>query len=353
MIFAGITFNPSDICTLKRFGNGVFLNLLNITRTDTNTLKEVYANEQSAEQRVVSLSSALSSYGIVNTIEDIRVGAPAVMKIESANRKTTTITFRDNTKITLKYNEDDILHIASKMQPSGGGGEVAVELTKDITFTAAVGGIAKGTTFLTGTPIEDVLEQMGDVYEAPGITLTTSAPTLVKIGTSIASTTMTAKVTKGSAALTKVNFYVNNASVYTRDITAAGTYTYDYETAISENATFKATVLDETGGTKSAAVDVKFVRPFYNGVSDTATVSSLDGLNEVLAAKGTQTVAYTANNKYAVFAYDKNYGDLKSILDENGFENKQDWSKSTLDDYFVYVSNLPITVSNYKYQFIF
>lgn len=81
MIFAGITFNPSDICTLKRFGNGVFLNLLNITRTDTNTLKEVYANEQSAEQRIVSLSSALSSYGIVNTIEDIRVGAPAVMKI--------------------------------------------------------------------------------------------------------------------------------------------------------------------------------------------------------------------------------------------------------------------------------
>lgn len=120
MIFAGITFNPSDICTLKRFGNGVFLNLLNITRTDTNTLKEVYANEQSAEQRIVSLSSALSSYGIVNTIEDIRVGAPAVMKIESANRKTTTITFRDNTKITLKYDEDDILHIASKMQLLGG-----------------------------------------------------------------------------------------------------------------------------------------------------------------------------------------------------------------------------------------
>lgn len=353
MIFAGITFNPSDICTLKRFGNGVFLNLLNITRTDTNTLKEVYANEQSAEQRLVSLSSALSSYGIVNTIEDIRVGAQAVMKIESANRKTTTITFRDNTKITLKYDEDDILHIASKMQPSGGGGEVAVELTKDITFTAAVGGIAKGTTFLTGTPIEDVLEQMGDVYEAPGITLTTTAPALVKIGTSIATTTMTARVTKGSAALTKVNFYVNNASVYARDITAAGTYTYTYETAISDNATFKATVLDETGGTKSATVDVKFVRPFYNGISDTAVVSSLDGLNEVLAAKGTQTVAYTANNRYAVFAYDKNYGDLKSILDENGFENKQDWSKSTLDDYFVYVSNLPITVSNYKYQFIF
>lgn len=353
MIFAGITFNPSDVCTLKRFGNGVFLNLLNVARTDTNTLKEVYANEQSAEQRVVSLSSALSSYGIVNTIEDIRIGAQAVMKIESANRKTTTITFRDNTKITLKYNEDDILRIASKMQPSGGGGEVAVELTKDITFTAAVGGIAKGTTFLTGTPIEDVLEQMGDVYEAPGITLTTSAPTLVKLGTSIASTAMTAKVTKGSAALTKVNFYVNNAAVYTKDITAAGTYTYNYDTAISENAAFKATVLDETGGSKSATVEVKFVRPFYNGISDTAAVSSLDGLTEVLAAKGAQTVAYTANNKYAVFAYDKNYGDLKSILDENGFENKQDWSKSTLGTYFVYVSNLPITVSSYKYQFIF
>lgn len=353
MIFSGITFNPSDVCTLKRFGNGVFLNLLNVARTDTNTLKEVYANEQSAEQRLVALSSALSSYGIVNTIEDTRVGAQAVMKIESANRKTTTITFRDNTTIALKYNEDDILHIASKMQPSGGGGEVAAELTKDITFTAAVGGIAKGTTFLTGTPIEDVLEQMGDVYEAPGITLTTSAPALVKIGTSIATTTMTAKVTKGSAALTKVNFYVNNTSVSTRDITAAGTYTYNYETAISDNATFKATVLDETGGTKSATVEVKFIRPFYNGISDTATVSSLEGLNEVLAARGTQTVAYTANNKYAVFAYDKSYGDLKSILDENGFENKQDWTKSTLDDYFVYVSNLPITVSNYKYQFIF
>ena len=353
MIFSGITFNPSDVCTLKRFGNGVFLNLLNITRTDPNTLKEVYANEQSAEQRLASLSSALSSYGIVNTIEDIRVGAQAVMKIESANRKTATITFRDNTKITLKYNEDDILRIASKMQPSGGGGEVAVELTKDITFTAAVGGISKGTTFLTGTPIEDVLERLGSVYEAPGITLTTSAPALAKIGTSLATTTMTARVAKGSAALAKVSFYVNNASVYARDITSAGNYSYTYGVEISDNATFKATVLDETGVTKSAAVDVKFIRPFYNGLSDTAEVSSLDGLNEVLAAKGTQSVRYTADNKYLVFAYDKSYGNLKKILDENDFQNLDDWTKSTVGDYFVYVSNTPATITNYTYKFEF
>ena len=353
MIFSGITFNPSDVCTLKRFGNGVFLNLLNITRTDPNTLKEVYANEQSAEQRLASLSSALSSYGIVNTIEDIRVGAQAVMKIESANRKTTTITFRDNTTIALKYNEDDILRIASKMQPSSGGGEVAVELTKDITFTAAVGGISKGTTFLTGTPLEDVLERLGSVYEAPSITLATSAPALAKIGTSIATTTMTARVTKGSAALAKVSFYVNNASVYSRDITSAGNYSYAYDVAISDNATFKATVLDETGVTKSATVDVKFVRPFYNGLSDTAEVSSLDGLNEVLAAKGAQTVRYTADNKYLVFAYDKSYGNLKKILDENDFQNLDDWTKSTVGDYFVYVSNTPATITNYTYKFEF
>lgn len=353
MIFSGITFNPSDVCTLKRFGNGVFLNLLNVARTDTNTLKEVYANEQSAEQRLVALSSVLSSYGIVNTIEDIRVGAQAVMKIESANKKTTTITFRDNTTIALKYNEDDILRIASKMQPSGGGGEVAVELTKDITFTAAVGGIAKGTTFLTGTPLEDVLERLGSVYEAPSITLATSAPALAKIGTSIATTTMTARVTKGSAALTKVNFYVNNASVYTIDITSAGNYSYTYDVAISDNATFKATVLDETGVTKSATAEVKFVRPFYNGVSDTAEVSSLDGLNEVLAVKSAQTVRYTADNKYLVFAYDKSYGNLKKILDENDFQNLDDWTKSTVGDYFVYVSNTPATITNYNYKFEF
>ena len=354
MIFSGITFNPSDVCTLKRFGNGVFLNLLNVARTDTNTLKEVYANEQSAEQRLVSLSSALSSYGIVNTIEGIRIGAQAAMKIESANRKTTTITFRDNTTIALKYNEDDILRIASKMQPSGGGGgEVAVELTKDITFTAAVGGIAKGTTFLTGTPLEDVLERLGSVYEAPSITLSTSAPALAKIGTSIATTTMTARVAKGSAALSKVSFYVNNASVYSRDITSAGNYSYTYDVAISDNATFKATVLDETGVTKSATAEVKFVRPFYNGLSDTAEVSSLDGLNEVLAAKGTQTVRYTANNKYLVFAYDKSYGNLKKILDENDFQNLDDWTKSTVGDYFVYVSNTPATITNYTYKFEF
>ena len=352
MIFSGITFNPSDVCTLKRFGTGVFLNLLNIASTDTNTLKEVYANEQSAEQRIVSLSSALSSYGIVNTIEDIRIGALAVVKIASANKKTTTITFRDNTRIALKYNEDDISRIASKMQASGGG-EVAAELTKDITFAAAVGGIAKGTTFLTGTPIEDVLEQMGDVYEAPGITLSLSVPVLAKIGTSIPTTTMTAKVTKGSAALTKVNFYVNNASVYTRDITTAGIYAYNHDTEISDTATFKAIVFDKTGGTNSATAEVKFVRPFYNGTSDTATISSLDGLNEVLAAKGTQVAVYTANNEYLVFAYDKSYGNLEKILDENDFQNLNDWTKSTVGDYFVYVSNTPTTITNYTYKFEF
>ena len=65
--------------------------------------------------------------------------------------------------------------------------------------------------------------------------------------------------------------------------------------------------------------------------------------------------AATLSNQYQVFAYDSSYGNLKSILDPNGFETISGWTKSTVTvngfSYFVYVTNSQTTDTNAAFTF--
>ena len=61
--------------------------------------------------------------------------------------------------------------------------------------------------------------------------------------------------------------------------------------------------------------------------------------------EGDKTINYVCNNEYAVFMYPSSYGNITTILDENGFNCTTDFtlSTTTIDSvsYNVYVSNNP------------
>lgn len=105
---------------------------------------------------------------------------------------------------------------------------------------------------------------------------------------------------------------------------------------------FPATMI--TTPTKS----VEFILPFYWGKKTAPSLADLSGLTEDLSKKGQKNYRYSgANNEYLYIVYDASYGNLKSILDENNFENIDSWNKSSLtvdgQNYTVYRSSFAIT----------
>lgn len=245
------------------------------------------------------------------------------------------------------------------VQPSAEGGST---LERDITANVNVGGVTSGKTFLEGTSITDVLESIlvQPIYQT--VTLTLSEDLLQKIGTTISSIDMTANIVKGDSPITNAKYYVGASLVDTKDSTTdpgiinGGTYTYEYNTPFSTDTIFKVDVLAGEY-VETVTQKIHFINPFYYGISDTSTVVDFTGLTEKLAEKSKQEFAFTADGQYLVFAYDSSYGNVASIIDQNGFDNTSSFTKSTLEvegtTYNVYVSNDPTVCTNFKYTISF
>jgi hypothetical protein len=199
----------------------------------------------------------------------------------------------------------------------------------------------------------------------PKVTLTSSLSTLVyELGATVRNGhTLTATVTKGSSDITKVEFFKNNTSVsvVTQNVANGGNFTYSDGSNITADVTYKVVVTNVEGKTVSSTLSVKFYNPFYHDVTskDINTITSTDitAMTKDVSAKGTKEYKYTSSNERIVIAYDKNYGLLSSILDENSFENIGSFEKkeftigSTV--YYVYIMTNGCYCTDFKYTFKF
>ena len=238
-------------------------------------------------------------------------------------------------------------------------------LDEDITFSETFGGIDANTTFPTGTPLEEIIKKMANKLIMPKVTLTSSLSTLVyEIGTTVRNGhTLTAKVTKGSSDITKVEFFKGNTSVnvITANVASGGSFTYADGSNITSDTTYKVVVTNVEGKTITSTLSVKFYNPYYHGVTskDINTIISTDitAMTKDFSAKGTKEYKYTSSNERVVIAYDKNYGLLSSILDENSFENIGSFEKKEITIgstvYYVYIMTNGCYCSNFKYTFKF
>jgi len=231
-------------------------------------------------------------------------------------------------------------------------GAIGEAITPNIT----VGGITAGSTIPAGTSTEALWRKLLITYKQPTVSFSISpSTTLYKKGTSVSSVTLTAVVGRQSNDIEEVSFLVNGTQVYNTDAYASGgTVTYTYSTPITTDTTFKATASDGSS-TASASQSISFVNPYYYGASATNNITSVAGLTELLAVKGSKTLSFSADNEYIVFMYDAAYGNLTSITDVNGFDNTDAFTRSTATIsgvvYNVYTSNTPVTTTNFQYTF--
>lgn len=281
--------------------------------------------------------------------------------------------------------------VAKNVQAGGSGGG---SLEKAITAAIDVGGIEAGDEFAVGTSYDDMWDALLNptlypTFTEPSASLTYSANTYYEVGTSIAATTATISLNRGeiTPAYGTSGYRSGSATDYAIATSGADTEYSDSSASSASSESFalpaltrasKGTIVltatisyaageqpkDSKGGdyqsplpagSVTASKTINFIQPYYYGKSATPTVSDFTELTKNVTAKGNKTFSFTTDNEHMVFAYDSSYGNLKNIVDPNGFDVTSGWTKSTLTvggfSYFVYVADSKTTDTNAQFTF--
>lgn len=260
--------------------------------------------------------------------------------------------------IEIVVNDD---HTATISAIGGSSGE----LTADLKVSNPIGRYKMDDVIDEGTSFEAIFRGLlSKTYYPtltnPSMSLTYNPNTLMKVGAMVASSKATLNFNRGSinpqytsesqyrsGEATEYGVSLLGASITYSDKGDSNSFTIPEFTRNSKgNVTLNASTSYAAGvqpkdsdgnnyqsplpaGSVSATKTIEFILPFYYGKSATSSISSLAGLTEDLTKKGQKVYTFTTDNEYSVVAYDSSYGNLRSIIDENGFENIDGWHKTT------------------------
>ena len=242
-------------------------------------------------------------------------------------------------------------------------GETLIE--NDSLTTVAIGGIAKGVS-LKNKSVVEVIESiffpyvafsMGNMSSSPGAT------TVVEKGTAKTVNSITQPITLGSKSLTSLKLYKGSTLLQekTSGITSSNSFT-NLAQSLTATTTFKVEATDGTTSLNKTLNVFTFVDPYFYGIlstNSTPSSSDITSKTKAVASKGNKTYSFTCTGAFPFIAYPASYGDLKSILDGNGFENLTDFTKHTVTlavtsgnvSYNIYIKNSAATVTSFAYTF--
>ena len=265
--------------------------------------------------------------------------------------------------------EDNAGAIAKEVTDREAAIEDATVFENGITTVNALGGIAAGQS-LDGKTVTEILDMLLFPYVKQTISDVKGNPNggTFEHGNNQTITSVSAKVTKKSKKITKVELLQGNTVLATKEgdeVANGGTFTFTgLSVAVnSVNVQLKVKAYDETGASVEGSTgSFSFVYPYYYGICEAgASIDEalVEGLTKDVSAKGNKAYSYSPNNQCAVIAFPKAHGVLKSALDTNAFENigaftRHEVSVTGLDGkavaYYVYVSGA-FTGSGFKYTF--
>ena len=379
-----------------RYGRGLKESYLAITEKEDNKLYfcidtgELFLGETqlSSMEQLNALRDRLSDVvGYVGDMDDLEVSASSL--VEAINK----LMLSSGSDYATMDNKPSINGIVLEgdlslddLGISGSGGSSA----DDITVSNDIGRYHAGDVIPAGTGLESIFKGILQkkslpTITAPKATVSMSVPSLAKVGTSVNFGTVTVSFSRGSivpaygtdgyraGAATKYavkvengstelyaqegasgSFNVGNISITgkgTVSVTGSVTHEAGQQPKDSDGDDYDSALAAGTVSEKKNAVE--FILPFLRGGTDGA---SFTGLTEDLTKKGAKTYSVTTENNRVTFLYDSAYGNLKSIKDENDFENIDGFTKSTVTidgwQYIAYVSQYNTTgTATYKLSF--
>ena len=245
-------------------------------------------------------------------------------------------------------NQHDILDLVIDASES--------KVTRDITSNVTCGGIKPGDKVSAGDNLTDVIERILNEYQSPTITINLNpGKTLYEKGVdSLNTLQITAIVTKKSNSIKSIKYYLDSSELEELtdsidNIANGGTFPFTYNGLINNDVTVKVVANDGKSDTIKT-MDIKFVYPIYTKIGSNTEVKNIIEKEDFILDN------INVTNDSIVFSYPSIYGNITSILDSNGFEYLEGFTKNSITKngvpYYEYVSPVA-TLSNFKYTFIF
>ena len=251
---------------------------------------------------------------------------------------------------------DNITIVDGVISATGGGGSTDPGGTANWVTNTAWGNLAAGTD-TTGKTALELIKMATVSYVNPKATVSYSvASTVLEVGSSSNVTITVSGIVKGTGEVSKIQLYNGSTLLQEKTYsTATSSYVFDAVT-ISSNTTFNVRVVDAENKYTPYSRTYTFVSATYYGTSDTAPTGAT-GLTKVLRTKATFENKFTCDNKHVVYMYPASFGNLKSVLDGNGFENLTDFTKTTITigsvSYNAYYTTGKKTLNSFTYKFIY
>lgn len=232
-------------------------------------------------------------------------------------------------------------------------------------IVTGIGQIEAGDTF-NNVPVKDMLTKILYPYVKPLISGNASVSSkVVEKGVTTTVTYVNAVVTRKSEPITTVELYNGSTLVEskTEGVVDGGTIRFDQTINVTDTTNLVVKATDAKPVTVQAtAATYTYVYPYYYGVvaeGTSMTSEAVLALTKDVAVKGKKTYTYTLDNNCAVIAYPKAYGDLKTVMDPNGFDNMASFTLTevqvtgtdgTAQAYNVYVKT-PATATGFALTF--
>ena len=215
--------------------------------------------------------------------------------------------------------------------------EANVTYISDKPSTVAIGGLPLGYTS-DGISIVELIDNMLHPYKAPSISLSmTPSNTLYELGATISSLTLKATITQGSNDITSLVFLKDGNPLPS---TSNQTLT---QSNIRNNVTYSAYVSDNINRINSNSINIKFINPIYIGSLSEVNSTNIKAMTKKIVNVSSQSYTYTINNKKMCIAFPSGWT-LRNIIDPNGFDITQSFTKETINIYCLDGNSKPYTV---------
>lgn len=240
--------------------------------------------------------------------------------------------------------------------------------TNDQPTLTAHGGIPAGTTFDN----KALAEILGDIlypYVSPVVSCTVTAPAnggTYEYGANPTITSVRVGVTKKSKDITKIEIFNTEdisgpLATQTDGIKDGGTFNYTISKVLDKltsNLRIRARITDASGKTVTADSGAFYViyPMWYGAIGKDTTVdqAAVKSTTKLVQAKSNKSLTFNSDNQRLMIAYPASYGQISSIMDPNGFNITDTFTRYMVsmrfgdDDiqYFVYV-NEASTVNNF------
>ena len=246
-------------------------------------------------------------------------------------------------------------------------GETDLSYIRTTPVPYKIGGIEAGTVFNSTLP--EVLDQLLYPYQVGVVALASSVATTTRQKglDTINGMVLTATCTKKTSPLFKVEFYIGSTLLDSQECVDGKTvYTYEYTGIVSNTTTFSAKLYDSRSKTSTSSLTYNFYYPNFscvttNEIADVTMDEIMTNGTMRLEAKANKALTFSGNMARYIFCYPQSWGNLSSILDDNGFEYISAFQKVSLTytsgtdnvPMFAYISKTNVTLTNFKYTFKF